>query len=288
MQNNYDDILVVHLGGLGDICLAESVFLSLCRHFGNRLAGLGNRRFLDLFSMHFTKTFGVESRHWLYLFSEKMSGPDWRRIAFIGKDRRGNIRRRWRSYSREELIFIDMYPEGSFPDPEKPGGSAREEKIYIEEYQLRQLKAFGIEPVQAAVIPKKGSRVILYPEKSFTKGKWAPENFITLKELLAAEGIDAVLMKPPDLDLPGKSVVIQDLAEVKEFFRPGGIFVSNDSGMAHFAGACGLVTVTVFADFDPAIWHSRGRNISLQLNVDDVCVETVGNMIRDVVKKQGQ
>ncbi len=130
MQNNRDDILVVHLGGLGDVCLAESTFLSLQRHFGNCLAGLGNRRFLDLFGMYFTKTFGVESRHWLYLFSEKLTGPDWRRIVFIGKDRQGTIRKRWASYSREEFIFIDMYPEGSFPDTEKGTTSPYEKAAY--------------------------------------------------------------------------------------------------------------------------------------------------------------
>ena len=33
--------------------------------------------------------------------------------------------------------------------------------------------------------------------------------------------------------------------------------------MAHLAGASGLFTITIFAGFDPAIWHPRGRNISL-------------------------
>ena len=37
-----DEVLVVHLGGLGDVCLSESVFLSLRRHFGDRLVALGN------------------------------------------------------------------------------------------------------------------------------------------------------------------------------------------------------------------------------------------------------
>jgi len=64
--------------------------------------------------------------------------------------------------------------------------------------------------------------------------------------------------------------VIEDLADVKTFFDSGGIFVSNDSGMAHFAGFCGLLTITIFSDFDSSIWHPRGENISLRLGYDNV------------------
>jgi ADP-heptose:LPS heptosyltransferase len=60
-----------------------------------------------------------------------------------------------------------------------------------------------------------------------------------------------------------KKVFFQDLIEVKQIFSEGGIFVSNDSGMAHLAGASGLFTITIFTGFDPAIWHPRGRNTSL-------------------------
>ena len=47
-------------------------------------------------------------------------------------------------------------------------------------------------------------------------------------------------------------VFFEDLTEVKQFFSEGGIFVSNDSGMAHLAGASGLFTITIFTGFDPA------------------------------------
>lgn len=268
----------MHLGGLGDVCLAESIFLSLRKHFGNCLAALGSRRFLDLFSVYFAKTYGIESRHWLHLFSETLTGPDWRQIVFIGKDRQGLIRKRWAPYSREELLFIDMYPEGSFPDPEKPG-TLPAENLHIEEYQLRQLRSFGIEPVKAGIIPKKDDRAILYPEKSLTKRKWVPENFIALRDLLMARKISTILLKPPDSDIPGEGIIINELLKLREFLFGGGIFVSNDSGMAHFAGACGLQTVTIFTEFDPVVWHPRGQNISLKMDVDDVSIEAVGKIV---------
>ncbi len=278
MEDNYDEVLVVHLGGLGDICLAESVFFSLRRHFGDCLTALGNRRFFDLFGTYFTKTCGVESRHWLYLFSEKLTGPRWRRIVFIGKDRQGDIRRRWASYSREDLIFIDMYPDGSFPDPQATIHAPPGEAIHIEEYQLRQLEARGIAPEKAGIIPAAANRTILYPEKGFTKEKWAPENFIALANFLTEEGIDPIMLKPAGLDISCEALAIPELADVRNFFSEGGVFISNDSGMAHLAGVCGLSTITIFSDFEPAIWHPRGRNISLKQGVDAVNVPLIARI----------
>jgi len=277
-----DEVLVVHLGGLGDVCLAESLFLSLREHFGDRLVALGNRRFLDLFSEYFTRTHGVESRHWLYLFSEKLTGPRWKRIVFIGKDREGSIRKRWKAHSAEEPLFIDMYPDGAFgpAEPRDAGGSARE-AIHIEAYQLDQLPAYGIEPARANITAKKAHRVILYPEEGFSKEKWPVENFISLFRLLRGKGVNTLLLRPPELSLPVEDALsFEDLSEVKRFFGEGGLFVSNDSGMAHLAAACGLPTITIFTTFNPAIWHPMGRNISLKVGMDRVEVTSLAEMIR--------
>ncbi len=279
MPDSRAGVLVVHLGGLGDICLAESIFLSLRGHFGPCLVGLGNRRFFDLFPAYFTKTYGVESRHWLYLFSEKLTGADFRRIIFIGKDRQGSIRKRWAAYSREELIFIDMYPDGAFPGPGTKSSASPHERLHIEEYQLRQLRKFGIEPVRAGVGSAKPGPVILYPEKGFAKGKWPPEHFLALRDSLEKDETGTVVLKPADVEFPGESIVIHELAAVKELFSRGGIFVSNDSGMAHLAGACGLTTITVFTDFDPVVWHPRGNNISLKQGVDNVGPGAIARII---------
>ena len=263
MDNN--EILLIHLGGLGDVCLSESLFLSFQKHFGDCLVGLGNRRFIDLFKEYFVRVEGVESRRWLYLFSEKLGGPRWRRIIFIGKDRESILRNRWQTHSQEEIIFIDMYPENAFgvgttgfwsPEPR--------DKVHIQEYQLAQLAKYGIESLDKTILWKNSSRVILYPEKGFEKEKWHHENFVNLYHSLTTKGLDVVVLESLGLSINvDKRIFFEDLKEAKQFFSEGGIFVSNDSGMAHLAGASGLFTITIFAGFDPAIWHPRGRNISL-------------------------
>ena len=177
MDNN--EILLIHLGGLGDVCLSESLFFSFQKQFGNCLVGLGNKRFLDLFSEYFVRTEGVESRKWLYLFSERLDGLRWKRIVFIGKDREGILRNRWEAHSEEKIIFIDMYPENAFEcvcgltlsrqgmqgevlssDSEREGVAIMASPLegatgyplagvpVIEDYQLAQLAQYGVKPLK--------------------------------------------------------------------------------------------------------------------------------------------
>ncbi len=262
-QLDNNEILLIHLGGLGDACLSESLFFSFRKHFGNCLVGLGNKRFLDLFEEYFLRIEGVESRKWLYLFSEKLDGPRWKQIIFIGKDREDILRNRWQKFSEKKIIFIDMYPEKAFTaettlEPENI------QKIHIEDYQLSQLVRFSVEPFKKTIPLKKSSRVILYPEKGFEKEKWHYDNFLSLYKSLETKSFNVTVLESLGLTLDvERKVFFQELTEVKRFFSEGGIFISNDSGMAHLAGVSGLFTITIFTGFDPAIWHPRGKNISL-------------------------
>jgi ADP-heptose:LPS heptosyltransferase len=287
---NNNEILLIHLGGLGDVCLSESLFYSFQEQFGDCLVGLGNRRFLDLFKEYFKRVEGVESRKWLYLFSEKLSGPRWRQIIFIGKDREGILRNRWQAHSEEEIIFIDMYPEEAFehvcsptlskqrmqgealsPQGEREGVAPAAQLLegatrapVIEDYQLAQLATYDIKPLKKIPPWKKSQKTILYPEKGFEKEKWHHDNFVNLYHSLKSKGLEVIVLESLGLSVNvDKKVFFENLIDVKLFFHEGGIFVSNDSGMAHLAGASGLFTITIFAGFDPAVWHPRGRNMSL-------------------------
>ena len=124
---------------------------------------------------------------------------------------------------------------------------------------------YGIRPIKKEITSRPRNRVILYPEIGVTKSKWHHENFIEIYHSLKKRGIEAYILESLGLDLAIQDKIsIEDLVAVQTFFNDGGIFVSNDSGMAHFAGICGLFTITIFSDFDPSIWHPRGGNISLR------------------------
>ncbi len=104
-----------------------------------------------------------------------------------------------------------------------------------------------------------GKRVILYPERPYKKKKWPVDRFLEVYEKLTGLGVETVLMRPPDLDFPAvPNCSFELLADAAAFFSAGGIFFSNDSGMAHFAARCGLRAATLFQDTDPLIWRPKG------------------------------
>jgi len=267
-KNDMNETLLIHLGGLGDMCLSESVFSSLSLHFNKNLTAVGYTRFLNLFEGYFAGTEHIESRKWLYLFSSELPYTPWERIVFIGKDRQGNLRQRWQGISKEPLIFIDMYPDENT-------------SMHVEDYQLMQLAEYGIQTHKKEVAWKKSKRVILYPEKGFQKTKWGPDNFIQLFHALKLEGIDVLILQTPELKVDAEhTVFLEELTDVRDFFQGGGgIFVSNDSGIAHLAGMCGLLTITIFSDFDSKIWHPRGYNIAITHGKDSIDVTLIKEKI---------
>ncbi len=284
-EEGLKQVLCIHPGGLGDVCLSESVFLSLQNHFGSAILGLGNKRYLELFDEYFDGLEEIGSRKWLSLFGTTVESPGlWERIVLIGKDEEGRLRRDWQSSSRDRLIFIDMYPHGAFSpfDPGSPESRA-ERAVHVEAYQLEQLKRYGIKPAIKKAAGRKSKRVILYPEKGFNKEKVPVDWFVKLHDALRGKGIELKVLASPGMSVSiAGSIFIVGLREVKDFLAPGGIFVSSDSGMAHLAGALGLSTITIFTDFDPAIWHPRGANISLRMG-DDPAVGLVENMVMERV-----
>lgn len=268
-----DQVLAVHLGGLGDVCLSESTFLSLTRHFGQKLTAVGNERFLSLFADHFSSIHSVEGREWLYLFTDDREGFQWRRIVLIGKDRSGDLRTRLDKLSREPLLFVDMYPES--------------QRVHVEGYQLGQLEALGIEPTKKPLQPRPGEGLILYPEKGYRKQKWPYEKFLEVYSRLRPKNRPVSLLEPFDTEHPHpESFRFDQLSEVKSFLVKAGFFISNDCGIAHLAGSCGLATITLFSEADPTIWRPVGDNLALPCTSSSPSVEQVIAVIKTVNGKR--
>lgn len=268
---------MIHLGGLGDTCLSESTFFSLSEHFTEGIVALGYTRFLKLFQGYFKAIERIESARWLPLFSQNQQTHTWERIIFIGKDREGTLRKKWGQISVKPIIFIEMYPEGAFVG-EKIGtaGIRCDTKYHVERFQLMQLKQYGIAARKKEITPNVSGRVILYPEEGVKKEKWHHENFIELYYSLKEKGVDVCMLNSLGLEIEVENAIFFEKPEdIKGFFKNGGIFVSNDSGMAHLAGVCGLYTITIFNDFDPDIWHPLGYGITLKKGKDIVDVNSV-------------
>lgn len=289
--------LLIHLGGLGDLCLSESTICSVTTHFAGDTVGLGYARYLTLFRHYFHHIERAESRRWLSVFGDgPVLGPVWKRIVFIGKDRSGLLRQKWCKLSADELVFIDMFPEtpgegkdrvqimvtdegeGCFLSHRNNGHAVK--KVHVEKYQLDQLGRYGIVPVTVDIHPKRPVPIILYPEKGLRKNKWDLKNFLILYKRVKETGHDVCFVEQEGLCLNvAEKRSFGELTEVKDYLSEGGLFISNDSGMAHLAGSLGLATITVFTDQDPGIWHPKGRNVSFRTGNDASDIERVLRII---------
>ena len=269
LVTHHSEILLIHMGGLGDVCLSESTFLSLRDGLSEPPFALGNRRFLDLFPAYFSGVGSIEGRQWLHLFSGTDQTIRRRQIILIGKDRDGTFRERLARLSREPVLFIDMYPD--------------REPVPAEEYQLGQLAAYGIKATQKVVETKESGRIVFYPEKEYGKRKWPVESFIDLYCIVQSHGRETILLEPLDLDLPVREKVrIVELSNLASFLGEGGAFVSNDSGIAHLAGVCGMRTITLFHDEDPRIWRPRGPSIPVIWRDAPLTVQRLAEIIKEV------
>ncbi|MCX7857194.1 MAG: hypothetical protein N2513_04330 [Deltaproteobacteria bacterium] len=266
-KNQHDNVLLIHMGGLGDVCLSESVFYSLSLYYKKKIKALGIKKYLSLFSQYFESIENIESLRWLFLFSEEKRDVTWKKIVLVGKDKNGTLRKRFQSFSRETILFIDMYPD--------------EEKVHVEDYQLGQLRTSGYQAVKKEITPNLKPLVILYPEISIKKRKWEYTNFLELERRLKEKKVPTILLRQRDSkSLIPFGIEIEELSQLKSFLESkGGIFVSNDSGVAHLAGSCGLYTVTIFIDTDPKVWHPRGNNISLTLEESNINLARVEHTI---------
>ncbi len=298
--------LLIHLGGLGDACLSESTFLSLSRHFEGNMFALGYTRFLSLFNQYFAKIEGIESAKWLHLFSDHHAVDNpWEQIVFIGKDRQGTLRQKWQRFSEKQLIFIEMYPEDQrtahvsrppakpevvtrHPSSAYPALDGVTASVHVEDYQSAQLARYGIQAMKKEIELRPVRRTIIYPEKTLHKKKWAAENFIELYHALRSKGVNACVLEPLGMKLDvEEKICFEALPDVKSFFQDGGVFVSNDSGMAHLAGTCGLFTVTIFTDTDPAIWHPRGRGIAVKSGEKPTDIESIEALVLNALEIHG-
>jgi len=63
-----------------------------------------------------------------------------------------------------------------------------------------------------------------------------------------------------------EAVRIADLYELACWLARAGVYIGNDSGITHLAGAVGTPVVAIFLTTDPAIWAPRGPHVIVLQN----------------------
>ena len=93
-----------------------------------------------------------------------------------------------------------------------------------------------IRPARKETHVKESARVVLYPERAYRKKKWPASRFLEVRELLGGLGVETALMRPPELDLPGRPVTRFHFPRRDRRFllRRRHLLLQPDSGMARF------------------------------------------------------
>jgi lipopolysaccharide heptosyltransferase II len=127
-----------------------------------------------------------------------------------------------------------------------------------EENVNERLRAVGID--QAKKI------ALLHPAAAFETKKWATENFARIAEYLDERGFTSVAIVGPHeaqiahvlkeaSSVSIASFVNLSLPEVTALARRAGVFVGNDSGIAHIAAAVGCPSVVIFGSSNVTHWR---------------------------------
>jgi heptosyltransferase III len=94
--------------------------------------------------------------------------------------------------------------------------------------------------------------VVLHPFSGSPRKNWPLARFLELESRLTALGLRVEWAARPGW------VRFENLGDLAQWLSVAGIYVGNDSGIAHLAGAVGTPVVALFGPTDPAVWAPRG------------------------------
>jgi ADP-heptose:LPS heptosyltransferase len=108
--------------------------------------------------------------------------------------------------------------------------------------------------------------------------RWMPERYVELiRRILAAQGDVLVLITGAPLERPeAENLAAQcaddrcisfaghtALTDLPALYALAAVMISNDSGPAHFASACGLPTVVLFGPETPKLYQPLGKSTAI-------------------------
>lgn len=117
--------------------------------------------------------------------------------------------------------------------------------------------------------------VLLSPSARYRFKAWAPSRFAALADRLASHGVVVVLIgsrrefhlgqhilelcHSRPLNLMGKT----SLSQLAGLMKYSSLFIGNDGGPMHMAGAVGCPVLGLFGPTDPSVWGVRGEHVSI-------------------------
>ena len=125
---------------------------------------------------------------------------------------------------------------------------------------------------------------VIHPGSGSPSKNWPRERFLALGRALHHAGHRILWIEGPaegDDPVPAEFIVVRrpSLEALAATLAAARVFVGNDSGVSHLAGAVGAPTLAIFGPTAPHIWRPDGRRVQTVRaesgRLDDVSMEDV-------------
>lgn len=272
------NILLFHLGALGDFILTWPLALALARIYAQsriiyvthpdkgRLA----ERVLRVESQ------SIESG-WHHLYGDASQLPDPQRkllagaqaiISFVSSPGDAWSANATTLSDGAPLTCLRPTPPADFP------GHAIDHLLGqlppALEQSARQILA-GINDRGLLSSRKAGPSIVIHPGSGAPAKCWPAENYLALAHTLRGRGrtVRFVLGEtelerwPPELVARFDAATPKTYVELLDVLSTASAFVGNDSGPGHLAAAIGVPTLSLFGPTDPAVWRPLGPRVTV-------------------------
>ncbi len=250
--------LVVFFGAIGDTILIAPAMKKLAEKGDVFVVGYKERMALLEKVGWVKKTFSSDNID----FSSFFSSPSERLRNFLREFDIAYF------FMRDGDVFIKIARDISIPNAYAfPGTPPDDWKQHASEYYLHCLclpsyKDF-ILPIQTEW---KHKEIIIHPGSGSLKKNMPIEFFIELTNKLLENNLPVRWCLGPaeeNISVPQTVPILpqMELVKLAEYLAGASVYIGNDSGISHIAGAIGIKTIVIFNSTNPEIWKPLGPHV---------------------------
>ncbi len=145
---------------------------------------------------------------------------------------------------------------------------------------------------------------VIHPGSGGEKKCWHIDNFLAVAEALCSNNMQVLFLLGPaeeerfddkminEIEAVARCLRNLSLTQVSQIMAAADLFLGNDSGITHLAGAMGLGTLAIFGNSETSVYKPMGQNVTLftarsysfvqpDKASQDHVIETVFNMLNN-------
>ena len=278
-------ILIIRGGALGDFILTLPVIQTVKKNFPSADIDLiGSGSYPLLAENYISNVYSLTDARWLSLYTDSPLEKELKNylqqfdliISYIGNSEH-IFNSHIKNLKGEGFLHCNPYPgifEGHIIEHLLfPLKRLRVKEIHQPQIQLdERAKKYALKFWEEKGLYSKRA-IAIHPGSGSVKKRWQVERFIELANLLQREGTNIVFilgeaeydLKSELNKLPSETIVLLDLSiiDLAAILERCFLYIGNDSGVTHMAGALNIPTIALFGPTDPQNWGPRGEEANI-------------------------